>query len=283
LISKGAPVDVIEKIGHLVNPPSCSACPFYAKVDGDHYCTLKLCHSRKSHAWEAHAIQAASKRLGIKIYDPKVDGKDREDLSSWHDPDKKLFAAKHADLRLVAANSYQSFEGLPNGVKLIVVGKTAKGRLKTVENRVNDNASYQQEQRRLAKIREANRDAVYTFLWNVATHAFSKLLPIESTAFVNELADRFVSGVPAEEPDQKATKAEKLDFYRRSILFSFLDDDLWEFITGEQKKPVRSLAKHLQGRAKTYGLELPKNWMELATQADKAITVSVETAEEKQS
>lgn len=272
---------LIERIAHLLNPPACTACPLYAKVDGSHYCTFRTCHTRKSHAWEKHKIKTASKKLGIKIWDPKVDGKDNAHLSTWVERDKKLVANRNPDLRLKKGTNWSGrFEGVPEGYSIMVIGETLKKLRKTTSNeqqsRSNDHETYIAEQRRLSAIREANRTALYDFLWNVATPAFQPVISgVTSLDFVQQFADRVVRGVPAEEPDKKAKKDVKLDFYRRAILFSILDDDdLWDI--SQKSKPVTAVAKHLQGVATTWGIKLPKNWMALASEADKGIKVPAE-------
>jgi hypothetical protein len=270
---------LIERIAHLLNPPACTACPLYAKVDGSHYCTFRTCHTRKSRAWEFHKIKSASKRLGIKIWDPKVDGKDTAYLSSWNEPDKKLFKDRYADLRIRKGTNWsQQFEGVPEGYSIVVIGATLKKKRKSSTEPIKDDRSQQEyiaEQKRLREIREANRAAMYEFLWNVATLALLPVLSgVTSLDFVHQFADRVVRGVPAEEPDKKATKAVKLDFYRRAILFSLLDDDLWDLT--QKNKPVTALAKQLQGVATTWGIKLPKNWMASAAEADKGIKVPTE-------
>ena len=272
---------LIERIALLLNPPACTACPMYAKVGGTHYCTFRTCHTRKSRAWEFHKIKTASKKLGIKIYDPKVDGKDTAYLSSWDESDKKLFKARNADLRIKKGTNWsQSFDDLPSGYSIVVIGDTLKKMRKAAsskqQSKTDNHEDYMAERKRLRAIREANHTAVYEFLWNVATPAFQPVINgLTSLDFVHAFADRVVRGVPAEEPDKKATKAVKLEFYRRAILFSLLDDDhMWDIC--QKSKPVAATAKHLQGIATTWGIKLPKNWLTLAAEADKGIKVSAE-------
>lgn len=271
---------LIERIAHMLHPPSCFTCPLYAKVDGSHFCTFRVCHSRKSKAWEANIIQTASKRLGIKIYDPKADGKDSAYLSSYDDEDRKLVQKKNADLRLKKGTNWsQHFEGVPEGFSIIVVGETLKKIRKAAasngHSRDRSQEEYLAEQKRLRAIRETNHEAVYEFLWNVATPAFDCIFScVTSVEFLERLSDRMVRGVPAEDPGKKATKAAKTEFYRRSILFSLLDDDLWDIC--QKKHPVTAMAKHLQGIATTWGVKLPKNWLEVATEADKGIQYPAE-------
>lgn len=285
MIRTGVPTDLVEKISHLLNPPGCSTCPFYARIEGDHYCTFKACYNRKVRAYEENVITKASKRLGLAIYSKRADG-DCAYLSNYDDPDKKLFQEKNADLRLKKGQNWNNrFEGVPEGYSVVVVGETLKKmRTSKKENTVNRNErndNYYKEQRRMAKIRDANEAALYEFIWNVACPAFLSVLNgSDSIGFYEAFADRFCSGVPAEEPDKKATKAVKVDFYKRSLLFSIFDDDLWDFKIDEKNQAVRRFAKHLQGVAKTWGVTLPQDWVKKAKEADEAITVTTVTGEE---
>lgn len=283
MIRTGVPADLVEKISHLVNPPGCSACPFYAKVDGNHYCTFKLCHSRKTRAYEQHVIDRAVKKLGIAVYSKKTDG-DEVGLSSYKDRDKKLFESRHPDLRLKRGTNWaqHGFEGVPEGWMVVVTGETLKKmRAEKKQNSVNSQErqdNYYRDQRRMAKVREANERALFDFLWNVACPAFQPAVFNGSgcLAFYETFADRFCSGVPAEEPDEKAPKTKRIDFYQKSILFAIFDDDLWDYKIDEKNQAVRRLAKHLQGVAKTWGVTLPKDWMQKAKEADEGVTVETD-------
>lgn len=285
LIRTGAPEDVIERIDHLLNPPSCSSCPFYAKVDGSHYCTFRTCHTRKKHAWETHVIQSASKKLGIPVYNPKADGKEVGYLSSYDESNKKWVQEHNTDLRLKKGTNWnQHFDGVPEGYSIVVIGEALKRSRKASKQSQSTQSSddYHKEQRRLAAMREAHQAAMYDFLWNVATPVFASLLiGVTNVDFLEQFSDRMVRGVPAKEPEKKTGKSIKQDFYRRALLFSLLDEalDTWEI--KQKKQPVTAMAKDLQGLAKTWGVKLPGNWQQQAAEADKAIKiVSTETAKE---
>lgn len=270
-----------ERLGHLINPPACSACPFYARVGGAHFCTFKECYNRKARAWQASELEKAIQALGIAAYDHKVDGA-YETLVSYKEAHKKLVDKHSPDLRLKKGSTYGSFEGVPDGFAIVAVGKSAEA-LKKAEQardvtRGGNSDEYYKEQRRLAKMRDAHKAAAYDFLWNVGTPAFAPLIAdLTNVNFLKEFADRMVRGVPAQEPNGKSTKADRLDFYRRALLFSLLDDvlDMWDIC--QKKKPVTAMAKHLQGIATTWGVKLPKTWLDQAAQADAAITVTTET------
>ena len=66
LIAQGAPADAIERLDQLVHPPACTACPFYVKANNNHYCTWKVCHSRKMQAWGFTELDKEEKKLEIR-------------------------------------------------------------------------------------------------------------------------------------------------------------------------------------------------------------------------
>jgi hypothetical protein len=66
---------------------------------GKHYCGVKLCHARKTEAWNKHVIKTASKKLGIPIYQ---DNDLKYLVLQSHDSSHKgLFGKRHKDLRLL--------------------------------------------------------------------------------------------------------------------------------------------------------------------------------------
>lgn len=123
------PMNIREKIDHLLNPPACSACPFYTKIDSVHYCGMKTCHDRKTVAWHYAAFDAGLRDLKIPAYDKK-DGTYRV-ISSYGD-DEKLFNKRNRDLRLIQRDQvkgyhHQHFPGVKDESFLVVlIGETLK-------------------------------------------------------------------------------------------------------------------------------------------------------------
>lgn len=289
----GKPEDVamIERIDHLLHPPACGACSFHAKMDGDHYCALKACHARKEQAWKASIEQAACKKLGVSMYDPKADGKDFLIIAERTDWGKKVLTAKEKpDLRLVDKFSYQqSIDGVPPRYSLIVVGETCRT-LKSKLDKQNASAreASAKSERNWAQIRRmrvANESAMESFLWNVAAPAFDDVVAgLTAVEFLKAFADCYGNGAPGDnqqEPDKKASKADRAAFYRRVLMYNLLEDSSSTWELSESKKPITALAKHLQGLATTWGVKLPKNWMDVAAEADKGIAVAAETGEDE--
>ena len=124
VVDADIPEALKETITFLSNPPACKDCPYYAKVHGDHFCGMKTCHTRKSAAWVANKIHMTSKELKIAAYQVR-DGKYK--ILDHHDgAQKKMFTARHADLRLIAKGdvksySWQSLEGVDDDMMFVVI------------------------------------------------------------------------------------------------------------------------------------------------------------------
>lgn len=277
---------LIERIAHLLNPPACTACPLYAKIGGSHYCTFRACFNRKAQAWTKNEAEQATQQLGIALYDHKVDGAFVQ-MDSYVDKHRKLVESRGADLRLKKGSNWNNFSGVPHGYVIVAVGTTAekltaaKAKEEASRSSREDRDASERAWKRKQRIREANSVAMNEFLWNVATPAFQSLLEeVTSIGFLCDFADKTVTGVPAEEPDPKTKKSDRLAFYRRALLFNLLDDvcDTWDI--SQKPSPVAALAEQLRDIAGRWGVKLPKNFLELAREADKAINyddVSVET------
>jgi len=119
-----------EKLDHLINPPVCTACPFYTKIRGCHYCGVKLCNDRKTAAWKLSQLQDASKRSGIALY-TEGDGTYRV----LNENDKPLVEKKHKDLRLISGRGYQSFPGLDDDLVMVVATGDTLGNKEKAEMR----------------------------------------------------------------------------------------------------------------------------------------------------
>lgn len=121
-----------KTLAHLINPPACTACDYYAKVQKTHYCGLKACFERKTVAWHREILRAASKDLGIEIYQ-EADGK-YVVLESHSSACNTLFKKRHADLRLIARDqittrgyySQYGFTGVNTDVFMVIaIGESA--------------------------------------------------------------------------------------------------------------------------------------------------------------
>jgi ParB/RepB/Spo0J family partition protein len=116
-----------EKIEHLTNPPACSACPYYIKVNGNHYCGMRVCFNRKQDAYKAQKLAHLSRTLKIEIY--QMGDGSYIPLDEDHASHKKAFENRIPDLRLIDDDSYkggwiyQNFPGLNRDIaKVVVVG-----------------------------------------------------------------------------------------------------------------------------------------------------------------
>lgn len=279
LIAQGAPEAEIERLAILVNPPACTQCPFYARVDKTHYCAFRACHNRKKAAWARQVTLETSKTVEIPVYDPETDGKDRETVAVYTYETSKIDELKKnygADLRLAAKPGLSSWSSPvdKDHVQAVVIGESARklkeaAQARKAEESERHAASEEswEERNKRYELARARRAAVRAFLWKQATPTFASLLAgVEQVRLLELLHDDMRRGVDEElekEPSPDAPKKARQSYYRRyimnSILFGELPDDY-----DEQATPVRYAAAHLVGLAKEWGISLPAEWMTLA-------------------
>jgi ParB family chromosome partitioning protein len=251
-------VDLVERTIHLIEPPACTACSYYAKVDKGHYCGFAACYQRKVIAFSKAELAKLVKKLEIPAYDPEVDGKATFVLKKdWNNESRhqKLFDAK-TDVRL--RSSYTSAQKNYSGkhdctdsylVQAIVVGKTAQ---KLIEKRKKENAERNvatdnSERERRWKIESSNRTASDKLIHLAA--------PIFAAAFQS------LGAAPIKALLGGGERKDKVEALRVQLAERALNTELpWKF---KENGPIAS-GKHLQGVAKTWGIDLPKEWMDRA-------------------
>lgn len=279
----------LEKVRILVNPPACTGCPLHVSMNGSHYCGQKLCFDRKSHAWQQAEIVRQAKQLKISLYvNEATDGKALE-LTRYNEEDRKLFASRHADLRLkpTARTVWNNFDGVPNNLLVVVVGKTAEKRLKKQEEEVKQKISAEEKDDRESERREREQEAkaitiesLRRFHWEVVSPAFASALEgITSLPLLRFLLDEMLNfNRDAELPDgtndedelvesasTEMKKADGLRMLRRLIMHHTLYHRQ-EVRTLNEKKPIVAFAKACQEVADEWGVKLGRTWL---TQAEK--------------
>jgi len=286
------PAMTVEQVGayeahieHLINPPACSACPFYTKVRGSHYCGMKVCHQRKMVAWELYAVEQASKNTKIPVY-TEEDGTFRALGYS----DEHLFNKRHKGLRLIPKSrvngyAYQSFKGFDDDLVLVVAtgeellakivrstgtSGAARGGKKTEKEKA--------EMRAMRRYRQVRRELLWEY--TAAAQSLFEGLPIEVLRKIRKW--HFV-GIDDNIPDEyrhpdTGTAAEKLEYARRDLV--------WALIVGETSHYSREeLTSCLAKFAKLTNVKAPKQLMKRAQEWDAEIhelaRVSAETPAKK--
>jgi hypothetical protein len=82
------PEEVLERLGQLIDPPACTACPMYVKNKNSHYCTWKPCWERKRKGWGRLELEKLSRKLNIPVFDPTTDPKEAISVDSIWDSDR---------------------------------------------------------------------------------------------------------------------------------------------------------------------------------------------------
>ena len=279
----------IEILNHLVNPSACSACPFYVKFKGSHYCGKKVCYERKGQAWEREELRTASKTLGIEIYNAEQDG-DFLVLDDTYNNEqhKGLFKRKNrSDLRLALAvdidrkKSQYGYDGVPSAVRVIVVGETLKELKAPVKTDGKGNIKVTSEI-------QAHKKKEIERVCEKLLYKKRDLLRWEATIYVTDLFVNFKpQGVQAlfeapygwsvddtdlpddvEQPDSDAKESVKTNFTLRLIAFNMLE-------TRSEFKTLPKYASMLIEIAKTWGVKIPARFLKLAEQMEAEIKEAV--------
>lgn len=283
-----------EQFEVLSNPPSCTACPFYTRVHGDHYCGLPDCHARKTVAWRLRLLDETSKKLRINVLDPKVD-KDPLGLQYYEASHKALFTRRDGDLRLMLGRSMYGGFDLPTGIKVVVVGEQAEkirearrkekarqGMQGTHSN--SQSAEAEAEQKRQRELREARSKSIEAFylkevhpLFKKALHGISLLPEPMIQGMLDKISSWEWDG-PEKRPGAKAPLQQKAAglqalFAYNVVYANGLGDKNFE----ASDRPLTKTANWLNNTAKEWGVKLPGNLVAKAKAADDAANVSVET------
>ena len=282
-IADKLPADLVAKIQHLLNPPACTACPFYTRINGGHYCGMKTCHTRKTQAWYAHILQQAVNNLRIPLYDKK-DGK-YQILTYEHE---KLFTARNKDLRLIPRDQvkgyhYQHFTGVEDAVFLVVMtGKTMENKTKAVrEARAVEKA----QQSVVAQRVEIKAQARPRLNWEATIYLANLFaaLPLEALETLAEVGFVEDAELPdgVEEPDEDQENAYRAQFLRRQIALAMLSEKE-TYADRQTRKTAAEIAAWLEETAKGWGVKLPRAFFQVAEKIDEEIAaVTAETAKAK--
>lgn len=301
LKAAGLDEQVIERLRHLYNPPACTACPYYTKIRGSHYCGVKFCHERKTEAWHKSVLRAASKKLGMPLYQEN-DGK-YVALETYTPSHKTLFEKRHKDLRLIPKGqlgdkfrySSQRFDGADGDVFFIVaVGETATRLLAQSQSfggRLKGTAVDRTAQRQAKLYRTLRKELIWEFCAG-AKSMFDGL----TRDVLQELVDWKYVGVDDRPPgiegiddreNAKIKDMEEAEYLRHLLVWMLVNEqtelELKGFSGG--KLSVAKVAKELEGFAKGWNMKSPRNMTKKAEQFDAEIaaisTVAVETKNKK--
>lgn len=230
--NKLMPALTVEALGqyeaeaeHLANPPACTACKFYTKIRGTHFCGLKICFERKVVAWARQQLEAASKTTGIPLYNPE-DGA-MVPLHSYG-KDEALFKKGHPGLRLVAKEAvrgyvHQGFKGVDDDYAIVVATGEAINKLESNSGhttRVGKKSEKEKAEMRAMKLYRQRR---LELLWEFSGVAQS-LFESVSLPAIKELCTWRHVGVDDRIPEEyaqgsRADAQAQLSYQRRSLVW----------------------------------------------------------------
>lgn len=262
------------KIEHLVNPPACTACPFYAKVRGSHYCGLKICHQRKGMAWEDYSVELANKHTKIAIY-TETDGAYR----ALGYNDNKLFEKRHKDLRLMPArrlmHTYQNIKGLDDDLVVVVATGAALEKIASTSHSVGRGKKTEKEksEMRALKIYRVKRKELLWEFTACAKTIFEKLPP----PVLEWVISRKYLGVDQQPPVEKPkrTEAQVFDDYQRRLLVWLMIEDC---SSSYRREPLVDVLSGLVEFVGEWKIKIPASLSKMAEEMDAEIdSVSAET------
>lgn len=278
-------VDQIERLKHLLNPPACSACPFYAKINGSHFCGINTCHTRKMDAWHLNQIQAASRDLKIELYQDS-DGKYKL-LDTYDKGDAALFKKRHKDLRLIEREKvrgyhYQHFDGCNDNVCfVVVVGKTREN---LESARKEARAEEKQQASTAQRAEELYSEGRKRLEWE-ATLSIKTLfegLNLQALKALEEAGfDWSADGDDVPEGEwvlEDAPEDAQAEWQRRIVALSMLHEAPGRF--DARASTSEAYATWIVETAKGWGVKMHKSVMGIAKRLDEEIrAVTTETAE----
>lgn len=267
---------------HLIEPTSCSGCPFYGKIKGTHYCGIKVCYERKKSAWNRHVMHKTSKDLGIAVYDPEADGNLIVLQDSWAKSEHlELFKKKGKDLRLafmadIDRKKNQSGYSMPEGVVVGVVGETVK-KLEKQQEQVR-------EEKRLTvdvddMVEKKQVEKAGELLWEATLHVKSLFdnFPFDAITQLYD-APRYGWGSDNTVPEIENSWSDKkiADHMRRELAFHMLDQS--ETIDRNDPGMLSDFATEVVRVAKVWGVKIPASFVKTAKEIDAEIeAVAAET------
>lgn len=286
--SLGIPEVLLAMLDHLINPPACTACPFYSVVQEKHYCGMETCFTRKTRAWEYDKLLETSKQLKIEIYNAETDGEFRvlEDNYNNEGEHYKIFRKRSKDLRVALAVDIDRKKGqhgykLRNSIVVMLVGKTLKDLLAKGQKERAVKRSKEQAAALLQTLRSEKREALDV---EFAGHV-KVLFDGMNLAALNALWDtpgRYGNNweinrytVSGKKPGNDAPVAEQEDFLRRLFALNMVQKIAGPYLFND---PIVDYSARVIKKVTSWGVKLPKSIAKLAAQMDAEIADA--TAEE---
>lgn len=253
--------DAVEHLRSLANPPVCTACPAYIKLEKVHYCGNKACWKRKKEAWISEQFDVFVAESGIPAL---VAGNAFLDTSDWYDRDlyKELYAKQDPHLRLKKSfNEYSKNSFTDSKFASLVDVSPERIAAKEAKQQQKNGAETDREQeaeRRLHR-RDASNAFILEHVYQRFVQGFSEMNNIGAMMSLTGISnERKVEGdiLFADLPRDK-----KLDVLRAYITREALRQAIpWGLVL----EGPTSVAKHLAGLGTTWGIPLPSDWLEIA-------------------
>jgi len=244
--------DVQEAVNHLFTPPACTACAFYARFEGSHYCGARVCWERKRETWAEMELQRLAKETGIAIYDPLHDSSVFEDADSWNRASvfNDWFASRKDFLRLrikCQSNDHRLTDHAL--VQLISVGAESIQYVTKMQEAGKSKAAADRIRAEEDAARRRRREQTEQFLVQAAAPIFAQAFKGLKRGVLLALAEHVGYGSIDEKEDAAVVLAIRILGRMHAI---------------RRDEGPAAAARHLQGVATSWGLELPGDWLDIA-------------------
>jgi ParB/RepB/Spo0J family partition protein len=258
------------------SPPACVKCPFYLRLQGNHYCGFKPCWELKKKVWQEKELDNVSKDLGIPVYDPRSDGEDYESAvrsryekhpeTGWGHKDTEYvqwFEEKADHLRLRKAPSgYQDYDFTGSKhIELISVRDELKGTAQQAREEAARQKEAEAAQKDQIKTANRNRDLSKIWLWEVGSQLLSNAWNSLNRGELIVILRTFVNGWELANYDIPEDPTEAHRFRRRILAHRVLEEAAgW----AELSLGPEHIASIVKGLAVELGVEVPADIVEQA-------------------
>lgn len=261
------------KLSLLIDPPTCTSCPFYTQIRGEHFCGVRFCFERKTIAWHLDALLSASRQLGIAIY---ADGdKDYQVLEAWGPPEHvKLFEERHADLRLIPramVNRYygaqsQIYKGVKESIFLVVLTGKKLAELKKIKSQ--QRAAERAGQKTIHSRWDMFNEKRGELMWDAAASFAQLLAPLSFAALDALRRASYNLARPSGHtgPENDAPEEIKAEWLRHAIGLDILE----EFVSWNNDYLSETAVRILNAATKC-GVTMPDDFADTARRMDAEI------------
>ena len=258
----------LEAAVQLINPPACTACSYYGKSNGNHYCGLSACWERKKKLWIETQLEQKAEKMGIPVYDPAEDGKDYEEAPHFSYMDASQWEAwveAGADhLRLRANYNEYNRHKLTESHCVQLISVRAEIREAAEKERQEQVAMEARGEtpEQMRKVVEQRRELALAFLRNQAAVVFGQAFEGLTAGVMEWLLYSVVGPYHFKQMDIPEDPLARVEYMKQLLAYEVIEAPIeWN----EMYKGAVHVAGLLVETAKAWEVELPEGWLVMAS------------------